>query len=134
MNLEIISAKKTIFESNKVDSVSMQTSSGLITIYPGHKELITRISNGEIEVISDNKLYFAADDGVAYISDDNIKILVGFAISADEIDEDASLKAKQEAEKMLLVPALEASEIAYLEAVIARENTKINIAKLYRRR
>lgn len=134
MNLEIISAKKTIFESNKVDSVSIQTTSGVITVYPGHKELITRISHGEIEVDADSKLYFAADDGVAYISNDNIKILVGFAIPADEIDEDASLKAKQEAERMLQSPNLEASEIAYLEAVIARENTKINIAKLYRRR
>lgn len=134
MNLEIISAKKTIFKSDIVTSISLQTTSGYVSIYPGHQELITRISNGEIEVNTDRLSYFAVDDGIAYISNDNIKILVGFAISAEDIDEEASVKAKQDAEKMLQAPSLEASEIAYLEAVIARENTKINIAKLYRRR
>lgn len=135
MILEIISAKKTIFKGENVECVSVQTTSGYISIYSGHQDLVSRITEGIIEVESVDQKFFAAHDGVLYVTKNSIKILVGFAILVDDIDEESSLLAKQEAENMLINSGtLEASEIAYLEAVISRENTKINIAKLYRRR
>lgn len=135
MKVQIISAKKTIFEREEINCISLNTTSGFISVYPGHKELISRIDDGVILITgSEEESYFAAIDGLVYISNDNIKILVGNAISAEEIDEQASLKAREEAEIMLRNTNLEATEIAFLEAIVRRENTKINIARLSRGR
>jgi len=130
MQVEIISVKNLVL-STVANCVSLFTKSGYVSIYPEHMNMIGRIDIGEIEVELDNEsLFFVGIEGVYSVQENLVKILVSEAISIEEIDEERSLRARAEAESMLLNDDLEDQEIALLEALIRRESSMIDILKL----
>ncbi len=101
LHLQIITPEKIAFDSD-IDSVTLPTSSGQITILPHHVSLVTKVIPGELMYKKNNKEeILACGFGFAEISSDNVKILVDLAAYETEIEEKAIEEARKKAEEMV---------------------------------
>ena len=132
--LKIITPEKTAYESN-VESVTVMTESGEITVLPGHIPLVTTIIAGELHARRNGEsVPFALGQGVLGVSNDEVKVLVNTTEIATEIDlqraQEAIRRAHQameSAEHMIDV------EFADMQARIERNLNRIKIGNKWRK-
>ena len=86
LNLLLVTAEKTVVDA-EADAVTLPGESGELGILPGHTALLTLLKTG---VLSYQKAgageAFALDGGMAEISNDIVRVLVGVAERGSEID------------------------------------------------
>jgi len=101
LHLKIITPKKIVFEK-EVNSVTVPTADGEITILPHHTNLFSLLKEGVIK-IKDNQDEDYFSIGAGYIETDGkeVIILVSRAYGQDEIDEQFINQAMEEAKKVL---------------------------------
>ena len=101
LHLKIITPKKIVFEK-EVNSVTVPTADGEITILPHHANLFSLLKEGVIK-IKDNQDEDYFSIGAGYIETDGkeVTILVSRAYGQDEIDEQFINQAMEEAKKVL---------------------------------
>ncbi len=99
---DIVSAEAEIFHG-EATLVVVTGEVGELGIAPRHAPLITRLKPGKVVVTQANgeKLDFAISGGILEVQPQVVTILADTAIRADEIDEAAVRKAKEEAERVL---------------------------------
>ena len=99
---DIVSAEAEIFRG-EATMVVVTGELGELGIAPRHAPLITRLKPGKVVVTQANgeKLDFAISGGILEVQPQVVTILADTAIRADEIDEAAVRKVKEEAERML---------------------------------
>ena len=99
---DIVSAEAEIFHG-EATLVVATGEMGELGIAPRHAPLITRLKPGKVVVTQANgeKLDFAIGGGILEVQPQVVTILADTAIRADEIDEAAVRKAKEEAERVL---------------------------------
>jgi F-type H+-transporting ATPase subunit epsilon len=99
---DIVSAEAEIFRG-EATMVVVTGEVGELGIAPRHAPLITRLKPGKVVVTQANgeKLDFAISGGILEVQPQVVTILADTAIRADEIDEAAVRKAKEEAERVL---------------------------------
>ena len=99
---DIVSAEAEIFRG-EATLVVVTGEVGELGIAPRHAPLITRLKPGKVVVTQANgeKLDFAISGGILEVQPQVVTILADTAIRADEIDEAAVRKAKEEAERVL---------------------------------
>lgn len=101
MHLEIVTPEKIVY-SEEIESLSVPTPQGEITILPEHIALVTRITEGEMTIKAKNKTnVIAVTGGFLQIQDDKITLLADYAIRSDEINSQKALDAKKRAEEVL---------------------------------
>lgn len=101
MHLEIVTPEKVVY-SEDIDSLSVQTPQGEITILPEHVALVTRVTEGELTVKIKGKTNFlAVTGGFLQVQDDTITLLADYAVRSDEINTQKVLDAKKRAEETL---------------------------------
>ena len=101
LHLQIITPEKTVFD-DEVEQVGLPTTTGQITVLPGHVNLVTQIEPGEIFFGKREKITrLAAGLGFAQIGPDNVKVLVDLAAPEEEIEERKIEEAKKAAEEAL---------------------------------
>jgi len=101
LHLKIITPKKIVFEK-EVNSVTVPTADGEITILPHHTNLFSLLKEGVIKTKDNqNEDYFSI--GAGYIETDGkeVTILVSRAYGQDEIDEQFINQAMEEAKRVL---------------------------------
>ncbi len=82
--LEILSPEGRLFKG-KVFSASFPTSTGIITVLPGHENLVTKLSHGDVVVSSDKgTTKIVVSGGFIEISDHNVNVVAEFAAPSDE--------------------------------------------------
>jgi F-type H+-transporting ATPase subunit epsilon len=119
--LEIVTPEKVVF-SDKADSVVLPTTEGDVGVLSGHIPLLTTLTPGELQVITEGRTeYLTVDKGFAQVLGDKVSVLTEGAIDVEEIDlsavEDAQLRAEKalaEAAKQKMDPA----EIEQLETIV----------------
>lgn len=85
--LEILSPEGISFKGDAY-SVRLPTSSGIITVLPGHFNLVTKLDNGEIIIdTGTEKRNITVADGFVEVFDNNVNIVAEFAINSDEENE-----------------------------------------------
>lgn len=100
LNLKIITPKKIVHE-NEVNSVTVPTSDGEITILPHHTNLFSLLKEGIIKIkYKDNEDYFSIGAGYVETDGKEVIILVSRAYGQDEIDEKIINEAMEEAKKL----------------------------------
>ena len=101
LHLKIITPKKIVFEK-EVNSVTVPTADGEITILPHHTNLFSLLKEGVIK-IKDNQDEDYFSIGAGYIETDGkeVTILVSRAYGQDEIDEQFINQAMEEAKRVL---------------------------------
>lgn len=99
---EIVSAEKAIFKGDAA-MVIAKGSEGELGIVPQHAPLITRLTPGEVRVITADgeEQHFYVSGGILEVQPNLVSVLADTAIRAADIDEAAAIKAKEQAEKLL---------------------------------
>lgn len=134
MHLDITTPESAIF-TGEVDSVSLPTPEGEITILPHHIPLIGIVAAGSILVRTGHEEHlFAVSRGVVEIDGTTIRVLTDTADRAEELEEEAILRAKAEAEKLLTERRDDRERVAELTAVLERELAKLNVVRRRRSR
>ena len=102
IKLEIVSAETAIF-SGEATMVVAPGKDGDLGIAPKHTPLLTTLRPGEIEVHKEgeDKEYIYVTGGILEVQPHMVTILADSAIHSDELDEEAALEAKNQAEKAL---------------------------------
>lgn len=102
IHLDIVSAEREIF-SGEAEMVFAPAILGEMGIAPGHTPLVTQLAPGEVRVKHpDGKEEgFYVSGGLLEVQPKVVTVLSDTAIRAEDLDEAAVLKAKEEAERQL---------------------------------
>ncbi|GHT42430.1 ATP synthase epsilon chain [Endomicrobiia bacterium] len=81
--IEILSPQGIIFKG-ELSSVSFPTTSGMITVLPGHANLVTKLRSGEIVITSSNAVKkIVVSGGFVEIANNNVNVVAEFAAHSD---------------------------------------------------
>ena len=102
IRLEIVSAETAIF-SGEATMVVAPGKDGDLGIAPKHTPLLTTLRPGEVEVHKEgeDKEYIYVTGGILEVQPHMVTILADSATPSDELDEEAALEAKNQAEQAL---------------------------------
>jgi F-type H+-transporting ATPase subunit epsilon len=102
IHIDIVSAEKEIY-SGEAKMVFAPAIMGELGIAPGHTPLVTQLGPGEVRVQGSNgeEHAFYVSGGMLEIQPKVVTVLSDTAQRAEDLDEAAVLRAKEEAEKAL---------------------------------
>lgn len=127
--LEIISQEKIVLKDDAVESVSVSTIDGDISILADHMPYISVLTPSEIIIKKrGEEAAFACAGGILEVTPERVAILVDSAVRSDEIDEARSDAARERAEK-LVAEALTDRESAAATAALEKALLHIKIAR-----
>ena len=132
IQVDIVSAEKEIF-SGEAQMVFAPAIMGEVGIAPGHTPLVTKMTPGEVRVmdVDGNESAFYVSGGLLEVQPSIITVLSDTAERAEDLDEAAVVKAKEEAEKALLEKD---SKIDYAKAQVALAEAAAQLQTLQRLR
>lgn len=130
---DIVSAENEIFQGEATLLVATGEV-GELGIAARHAPLITRLKPGKVVVTlpQGEQLDFAISGGILEVQPDVVTVLADTAIRADEIDEAAVRKAKEEAERVLAGRG-EAMEVAEAQAKLAESMAQLQALERLRK-
>ncbi|MDB4940213.1 MAG: synthase epsilon subunit [Candidatus Doudnabacteria bacterium] len=133
LKFQIVSPERTVLHDD-VDSLTVPTQEGQITILPNHVPLISTLQAGELIVKNAGKTeYLAVSGGFIEVRPGNeIIILADTAEHSDEIDLERAEQAKaQAAEDMKSVKAKNSPEYANFSSVFQKNlvRTRVGVRK-----
>lgn len=101
LQLEVITPTKIVI-SEEVDEITINTSTGEITILPNHIDILTKLVPGEMIVKTGSKTQsYAVTGGFLEISNNKVSILADYAVRAADIEIARAKEAKEQAEKVM---------------------------------
>lgn len=102
MRLDIVSAEREIF-SEVVEATFITADMGELGIYPGHTQLLTTLKPGNVRALMPDKTeeVFYINGGMLEVQPFIVTVLADTAVRASELDEQAALEAKAQAERKL---------------------------------
>lgn len=132
LNIKVTTPEGVIFEDN-VDSATIPTQMGEITVLTNHIPLVSGLQHGEIVLKKSGKNeYLSVSTGFIEVNKNNITVLADTAETVESLVEEEILKAKERAEKLLTEKRHE-TDVSYAQAAAALER-EISRLKIYRRR
>lgn len=136
LKLEVVSQEKALL-SQEVNSVTLTTATGEITILPGHVPLFSQVRTGVLTFRADGEEYsMVVSDGFVNITpDDKVIVMVDSGVLARDISaqkaEDAIRAAHETMEKTQdqreLMMAEASLRQAMLELKVAQKTRKVQI-------
>lgn len=102
IKVDIVSAERAIF-SGEAAMVFAPAALGEMGIAPGHTPLVTQLSAGEVRVQSSEggEESFYVSGGLLEVQPHIVTVLSDTAARAEDLDEAAIIKAKEDAERVL---------------------------------
>ena len=130
---DIVSAEEEIFHG-EVTMLVATGEMGELGIAPRHAPLITRLKPGKLVLTLANgdKLDMVVSGGILEVQPPVITVLADTAIRAENLDELAAVKAKEEAERVLANRG-EAMEIAEAQAKLAEAMAQLQALERLRK-
>ena len=135
LKVEIVSAEKNIY-SGEASLVVASAQMGEVGIAPGHTPFITRIKPGEVHVRAvgdDEPLDIYVSGGLLEVQPNVVTILADTVMRADDIDEAAAQKAKEEAEAALAGGKVGEIDFAAVQAQLAEAAAQLEFIKKLRK-
>nr|MBI5455573.1 ATP synthase F1 subunit epsilon [Candidatus Levybacteria bacterium] len=129
--LEVITPIKVILKE-EVDEITIPTVNGEISILPGHIDLFTKITRGEMIIRRNNKIEpFAIMGGFLEVTKNHVNILADYAAHVNDIEIARVEQAKERAEKAMKEKD---KELGYeqLQDDIRRAALQLKIAKKHK--
>ena len=130
IKFSIVTPEKTVLEKT-VDSISVMTSTGEITILPNHAPLVSELMPGEARITVEGKEEsLAVSTGFVEIRDGGeVVILADTADRAEDLDIEAIKTAQDEARKVMEAKETVSDEdYARASAALLREAAKHRVA------
>lgn len=129
INFKIATPERIVFDS-LIDSVTLPTQVGVITVLPNHIPLISVLVPGELEIDkSKEKIALAVSGGFIQINPNEIVILADAAEKSEEIDIQKAEEAIARAKEIREQKAVDSREFAALTAQIELELARIKVGK-----
>ena len=130
---DIVSAEEEIFHG-EVTMVVATGEMGELGIAPRHAPLITRLKPGKLvlTLVDGEKLDLVVSGGILEVQPQVVTILADTAIRAQDIDEAAAVRAKEEAERVLANRG-EAMEIAEAQAKLLEATVQLQALERLRK-
>ena len=102
LRVEIVSAEGEIF-SGEAEMVFAPAKMGDVGIAPRHAPLLTEMRPGElrVQVPDGEELFFYVTGGILEVQPHLVTVLADAAMDPDQLDADAALAARQEAEEAM---------------------------------
>jgi len=135
LKVEIVSAENEIY-SGDATMVVASAQMGEVGIAPGHTPFITRIKPGEVHVrpTGDGEpLDIYVSGGLLEVQPNSVTILADTVLRADDIDEAAAQKAKEEAEAALAGGKVGEIDFAAVQAQLAEAAAQLEFIKKLRK-
>lgn len=127
LHLEIITPERTVFDS-AIESVTLPTGDGEITVLLHHIPLVTTVLPGSLiaKEKGGKEHLFAISRGTIEVDGKGVRVLVRTADSAEDLqDESAIQKAKEDAEKLMAEKRTDAEGFAEATAILDRELARL---------
>lgn len=133
IHFEITTPERIVY-SDDVESVSLPTKMGQITILSNHIPLVSSIESGEVIIRKDGKEnYLAIAGGLVEVKGDNrVVILADTAEHFEEIDEARAEEAMKWVEDLLKEKREDAEDYAAVAAKLQRELARLRVARKHR--
>ena len=130
---DIVSAKESIF-SGKIAMCIASGVSGELGITPRHAPLLTTLKPGPVRVLMPDgeEIVFVAGGGILEVMPHLVTVLADNIVRADDIDEAAAIRAREEAERMLQTRTGE-MEFAEAEAKLMEAITQLQALERLRK-
>jgi F-type H+-transporting ATPase subunit epsilon len=136
LNLEITTPEKTVLKE-EVDSVTVPTAEGEITVLPNHIGLVGLVSSGALVVRNNGAVkYFAVSGGaLEVLPGSRVVILADSADRAEDLIIEEIEKARARAQAAATA-AKDRDDVAYADASLAldREMARLKVAHRHRSR
>lgn len=135
IDFKIVTPEGIIYE-DKVEKVTVPTTSGEITILPRHIPLVSILRAGELTAFKNNHpIHMSVAGGVIEVQGQNkVYILADSAERAEQIDIERAEAARRRAEELMKQKEHQTDvDFAKLQAMIDREMARIKVAKKYKR-
>ncbi len=133
IKFEITTPERVVY-TDEVDSITIPTSTGEITVLPDHIPLISLLVPGELRVKKGNEEeLMAVSGGFIEVRKDKVVVLSDTAELAHEIDVEAVEEAKNRAEKLLQDKQSDKIDYTALAANLERELARLKVGKKYKR-
>ena len=134
IQVDIVSAEREIF-SGEVEMVFAPALLGEVGIAPGHTPLVTQLGPGEVRVqLADGgEEAFYVSGGLLEVQPKVVTVLSDTAVRAEDLDEAAVLKAKEEAERQFHERSAEV-DYATAQAQLAETVAQLQTIQRLRRR
>ena len=133
MKFKIVTPERVLLDT-EVDSLTLPTSTGEITILPHHIPLVSQLVAGEIHYKSGNEENsFATSGGIIEVKkDNNIVILADTAEFGHEIDIQRAEQAKEAARKLMTESIKDQTTYADASAVFQKNLIRLKVAHKHR--
>ena len=134
LHVDVVSAESSIF-SGEAKFVALPGENGELGILPRHTPLITRIKPGAVRIQPANggeEVFVFVAGGILEVQPDVVTVLADTAIRAEEIDEAAVRRAKEEAERVLAGRG-EAMELSEAQAKLAESLAQLQALERLRK-
>jgi len=127
VNLNVVSAEESLF-SGSIKSLQITGSEGELGIMPGHAPLLTSLKPGMALITkqdgSEEVIYLSG--GMLEVQPNNVIVLADVATRAADLDEQAALEAKQNAEANLNASGADV-DFAVAAAELARAVAQLRV-------
>jgi len=129
LHLTIVSQEKKLLEK-KVESVTLDTAVGEITILPNHIPLMSQLVTGEVKYLEDGKTdSVIVSKGFLNLAPDNqITIMVDSAVQARDISEEKARQAIEQANQTMS-QTTDRQELLMAEASLKRAMLELRVAQ-----
>jgi len=130
LKLDIVTQEKRLL-TQEVDSVTVETTVGELTILPDHMPLLTKLKEGVLTYRIDGKDFFIAIFGgfIEVSPEGVVSILADAAVRAEDIDLAEVEKAKQQAEEVIRKTDAHEHDLLMAEVASKQALIKIKAAK-----
>ena len=135
LKLKIVTPERTLLDE-EVDSVTLPTQLGEITVLPNHIPLVSNLVAGEIRYRKGNlESFFATSSGVIEVRKNNeLVVLAETAEMGQEIDVDRAEQARERAHKLMQESYKDEKSFASAAAGLEKHLARVKVARKHRTR
>ena len=129
-----ITTPERVLVSEKVDSLTLPTELGEITVLKNHIPLVANLVPGEVRYkIHGKDNFFAVSGGFIEVKEDNrVVVLADTAEFGQEIDLDRAKQAKQRAQKLMQESYTDEKTFTEAAALLEKSLARLRVAKKHR--
>jgi len=129
IHFKIATPERVVFK-DEVDSITLPTTTGEITVLPNHIPLVSVLAPGAIMVRKgDEVFHMAVSGGFIEVLSEKVVVLADTAERSEEIDLARAEEAVKRAEALKETRAVDEREFAALTAQISKEMARIHVAR-----
>ena len=135
LQFEITTPERTVYKE-EIDSVTIPTSTGEITVLPNHIPLVSKLVPGELKVRrGSDEVFMAVSGGFIEVRHNNqVIILADTAERAEEIDAAKAEEARARATKLIGKELKDSEKFAQASAILEKSMVRLRVSKRARHR